>query len=201
MACNLYKGIDILAPATAPVVSWCGAAYRGGLRALLLCPHSPSAGGPGRALCAARARESGDRGGACGRAAWRLSPAALSVLTQHTFFCDCSVSFENLIISVTQTMLGRSALSVSRVSEVCVCGVWGPVAGSSAASALSRPAGRAAARARERERERERAALPPCALCRSRALSPVSLCCLHPPHPHRICASPAASVLRKKQLF
>jgi hypothetical protein len=160
--------------------------------------------GPGRALCAARARESGDRGGACGRAAWRLSPAALSVLTQHTFFAIV-VSFENLIISVTQTMLGRSALSVSRVSEVCVCGVWGPVAGSSAASALSRPAGRAAPRAlareRERERERERAALPPCALCRSRALSPVSLCCLHPPHPHRICASPAASVPRKKQLF
>jgi hypothetical protein len=63
MACNLYKGIDILAPATAPVVSWCGAAYRGGLRALLLCPHSPSAGGAARAgavcwRCVPRARGS-----------------------------------------------------------------------------------------------------------------------------------------------
>ena len=117
--------------------------------------------GPGRALCAARARESGDRGGACGRAAWRLSPAALSVLTQHTFFAIV-VSFENLIISVTQTMLGRSALSVSRVRCVSVAsGLWGPVAGSSAASALSRPAGRAAARARERERERERESSSP----------------------------------------
>ena len=147
--------------------------------------YAPTVRPPGRragAVCRARA--------GVGRSRWRVWACGVETLPCCSlgsdaayFFCDCRVSFENLIISVTQTqtMLGRSALSVSRVRCVSVAsGLWGPVAGSSAASALSRPAGRAAARARERERERESSSPPVRSLPLARSLSCLPLL---PPSP------------------
>ena len=159
----------------------------GSTGALLLCPHSPSAGARAGAVCRARAGVGRDRGGACGRAAWRLSPAALSVLTCSILFFAIVEFLLKTLYNLCDSNYARTLRSLCLACEVCVCGVWGPVAGSSAASALSRPAGpappRALARERERERERESSSSPVRSLdSAARALSLLSLPLL-PPSP------------------